>query len=787
MIYQLSQVSNRDTQVLYFYRILRQASAQGCELFRYDSPDVFFFGTPRQVTLDDSEMYEYSFSSTSKPGRVPYLEFQSDSESELKYIEQLTELEITKSGLILRGNTDKLTDKTLVYVYWVPSLDYINQIQAKIADLIDKLSKRKTDDASAINRLNLSSDFLIGMQSRVPDLVAIGTDGDGLIYDDSNYRLSGSVDEQLILNPTQDTISSILKSHTGTLIIKDNTNDSKVFQGFYGGCIKLSGKFKTLVLQSITSIILLTGITAEHLIIDNCPAVMLRESLEAEGESHEIHTMDVRNSYLTINQPVLIDLVGCYRNSTIVQKKGNVARLGFLEAGSVYVLDHPSDDNEIDILRTSAMQGLFYTTQAPVDKPYLDEIFLSQKSISFQRGQVEDPVPISKADVSIYLKRSAVSAPSSPEDSYLIYTPYTDWYWSGDDRVVGLIQATEVDGIGHTHGVYADAALDVIDIRDSLTENIAVWWGMNDLDKAADYAALYTNLANNSANIVFVCTLGYCPDSTGSGRVDGDQGQDLETFNQSIAAFNSVLSNELVDVQNIYVLDVDSYVHELVSVHGASWVTEDNYHYTADAYQAIEEWVVSQITNINPNVYPVLPGTTNAEKIWNWFGNSGISVTPELVAGVIGNFQQESYEAIDVLGTNNGFYGPWCESNIGFYNYLINRGYSFHPYTPNCSVADDGAIDAALVWLTEQSDSWVNWFMRVVNDVQDKEGEAGARAYAELFCVCIERCVGGADSIDDPGVYQIMKDYYGGTVYTYQELGSRRSNAASIYRQFMTT
>jgi hypothetical protein len=186
-------------------------------------------------------------------------------------------------------------------------------------------------------------------------------------------------------------------------------------------------------------------------------------------------------------------------------------------------------------------------------------------------------------------------------------------------------------------------------------------------------------------------------------------------------------------------------------------------------------------------VFPDAPTDTHAGVIWNWFKYAGIpnvSNRPELIAGIIGNCQQESYAAIDVLGCKGKFYGPWCESNAGFRNYMTSNGFTFHTYTTTPGDASN-AIPYAFTWLTQQSDSWVNWLAGVIDQVSSQTGEAGARAYAELFCLCVERCVGGSDAIQDPGVVQIMHDFYGGTTYYYQDLGKRRDNAAAIYHQFM--
>ena len=78
MIYQISQVSNRDTQLLYFYRILRHSSTQLSELYRYDNPDVFFLDKSEEVVIDDQVMYEYHLSATQVMNRIPYQEFKNE-------------------------------------------------------------------------------------------------------------------------------------------------------------------------------------------------------------------------------------------------------------------------------------------------------------------------------------------------------------------------------------------------------------------------------------------------------------------------------------------------------------------------------------------------------------------------------------------------------------------------------------------------------------------------------------------------------------------------------------
>lgn len=602
MIYQLSQVSNRDTQVLYFYRILRHAGTDLGAIYRYDNPEVYQLSQVVEATIDDKTWFEYHLSAKEKSNRIPYLEFSSTDEVELKHIEDLVEVEVKDNELILRGDTDELSENTSVAVYWLPSLAYIDKLQKQIESIIEDLKKRAKKDADLIDKMSVNAGYVMNLKGVVPNLVNIGEDEVGLIYDDSHYMLSGSLDEQTLVNPPQSVVSSLLKSHKGILIISDRLREDKVYQGFYGGCIRLSGLFKTLVLKDITSTLFLDNLTADRVIIENCPAVIFRKTLKEAGYSGKVIRLELRNSYLTINQSIEIRDIWCYRRSTVVMKAGKIHTIGFIEAGSTLFYDTPTSENEIELINGNQLQGLFYASNPPKSKLYLEEIFLAKKPISFQRGTVEDPVPISKAEVSIYLKNSGT--PGSGSGSGLggrIYSPFTDWYWSGDSRTVQLIAATGTDGAG-----YGGQALPTLQQVQSEIEsqgvqhNIILWWGVNGLGYgASEYANVYKDIANNVGDnaMVFVATVGHCPDGTGSGKCDGGAGQPLDEFNKDIEQFNEDLKSALSGVSNIHILDVAKYIKELEKDKGAAWLTGDNLHYKPEASQMIYDWVCSQITN----------------------------------------------------------------------------------------------------------------------------------------------------------------------------------------------
>lgn len=664
MIYQISQVSNRDTQLLYFYRILRHSSNQLSELYRYDNPDVFFLDKSEEVVIDDQVMYEYHLAATQVMNRIPYLEFMNEDEEELKHIEDLTEVEVKANELIIRGNTNKLTENTSVFVYWVPSLQYIAKLQEQIESTISSLEERYENDKNLIDNINVSSGYVMNVKGLVPNLANIGEDDTGLIYDDSKYRLSGSLSEQLLVNPPQSLISSILKSHTGDLQIRDNLGESKVYQGFYGGRIKLSGKFKTLVLKDITSIVLLSGMSADKIIIENCPAVMFRTDIKAEGKSRTIKRLEVRNSYLTVYQSIVIKSIWCYRRSTVVLKKGKITAIGFIEAGSTFVYDTPSSKNSIDIIDAHSLQGLFYTLKPPKDKPYLDDIFLSQKPISFQRGQIEDPVPISEAIVHIYLNQKGTSpgGGGGGTSDGKIYSPYTDWFWSGDSRTVGLKNVTGTAGEG-----FGGMGLSTLEenesgiIADAVGYNLIFWWGVNGLEDG--YPEVYTRIANSLGDkaTVFVGTVGRVM-NTGGGTLGTEGGWGdvtVDEFNKKIKSWNEKLKSELSGVSNIHVLDIWKFIEDLLDektelelAAGAG----NGLHYSSDLYQRIYDWVCSQITNVEQGDWMGKPtnGESDIMLIYDALRESGW--TKNAAIGAIANMKHESGWISHMIGYNSSYF-----------------------------------------------------------------------------------------------------------------------------------
>ena len=182
----------------------------------------------------------------------------------------------------------------------------------------------------------------------------------------------------------------------------------------------------------------------------------------------------------------------------------------------------------------------------------------------------------------------------------------------------------------------------------------------------------------------------------------------------------------------------------------------------------------------------ILPGNSRIEKIWNYIAKhapGGISDKPEIIAGILGNMQQES--GFDPFIRNGGgCLGliQWCPLHKDFHSQMKSKGYDkyYHktgtqPVTDDESIID-GAIEFELNFLFNSGD-WQS-FLNGLDAPQNKAGTDGARAYADLFLIKVERAVGGSDTIEDPGVRSIAPST------KYQDAEKRRDFAEEIFNKY---
>lgn len=211
-------------------------------------------------------------------------------------------------------------------------------------------------------------------------------------------------------------------------------------------------------------------------------------------------------------------------------------------------------------------------------------------------------------------------------------------------------------------------------------------------------------------------------------------------------------------------------------------------------------------------------GNTYEEKIWNYFVNAGIpgvSDNAAVIAGIMGNFKQESG------------YDPFVQNNLGYTGLYQGDTVTYKTFTPiynkiNQTVGSNywftssvGKVDShpsgptetailieldALTKNTPETGYGAS-FQNFVNNLGRVTNKTPS-SYAELFQVEVERgvcnnnkpgaeCHSYSQPITDPGVAQRAKEYYGklwpSNGYDYQGMHERMAQAEDIYKTYASS
>lgn len=186
-----------------------------------------------------------------------------------------------------------------------------------------------------------------------------------------------------------------------------------------------------------------------------------------------------------------------------------------------------------------------------------------------------------------------------------------------------------------------------------------------------------------------------------------------------------------------------------------------------------------------------LIGSDRAEKIWRYIvglGIDGLSNKPEAIAGIVGNMEAES-SFRPFVRNSGGCFGliQWCspgplfpylEAEIPNYSqYIHGSGTSESPSLTEDIIDTAIRIELNYLFNVPHGNS-ANLYTSRLGVPTNKDGVAGARAYADLFLVTVERAVGGSDSIEDPAVRNLAGNK------KYQNASGRRNSAERLYNQF---
>ena len=237
--------------------------------------------------------------------------------------------------------------------------------------------------------------------------------------------------------------------------------------------------------------------------------------------------------------------------------------------------------------------------------------------------------------------------------------------------------------------------------------------------------------------------------------------------------------------------------------------------------QNLDKYFTPQVDKIHPNsegydlfvdtIYNALPGgsvgilggDTNEEKVWNYFataGISGVSDNAAAIAGIIGNFKQETGVNPFTHTSGSAYYGIYQTNDQDMINEINNAGLSQYWGSDSAPQdAVDRAISIELDYLTKRNprfklDGYGFSFLKNI----DKAAHT-PEGYSDMFLVTVEGAVTSytvspythdSNYIEDDGARYVGVTWFsgndGGGQY-YQEAGTRRNYAREVFDKFSGT
>ena len=221
--------------------------------------------------------------------------------------------------------------------------------------------------------------------------------------------------------------------------------------------------------------------------------------------------------------------------------------------------------------------------------------------------------------------------------------------------------------------------------------------------------------------------------------------------------------------------------------------------------KAYDKWVKTIVDALPKNCSgggaDLLPGSTIAEKVWNWFvkaGIPGVSDNAAVISGIMGNLLTESGINPFMVGGNGDGFG--LHMNLSAYggaelhqevNNAVGKDYfKFYGWWSDETDADrvlndasvpQDAIDKAIDIELKRITGGGYWDSEFLPGIKDWGVANTPQGYSDLFLVTMERATGNPNPapITDSGV----ANHYSGM---YQDADSRRNNAQYIYDKYAT-
>lgn len=332
-MYQINEISNRDVSLLYRYRILREPADYLTAACDAGEPIIteIYQGEPTDSATEAGEaLYRFTLGIEDKAGYIPYLEFNSDDETDLRHLESIQYYD----DLALYGLRDRFNHPVQVKIYWVKSLANIQQALLKYTADLDSLGTESLKAAlNEYKSTNKHTAFISGNDSNLLEL----TGNAELDMQDSGYMIDTALEAQLLVNPSQELLMSLPRQLKHNINIMITDSELRYLSSFCGYSINIRGNGSWILRDLDSTVDFVSGSGSVKLW--NCRLVHFRNSITTDSDA-AVYTCDylyAHNSLVVLNQGVIsnVSLTGGSTLMAIPTSTGSTANLSLVSVAIV--------------------------------------------------------------------------------------------------------------------------------------------------------------------------------------------------------------------------------------------------------------------------------------------------------------------------------------------------------------------------------------------------------------------------------------------------------------------
>ena len=387
MIFDLNQISNRDTCLLYIYRILRQPSDLLKAIYTQTEPKVCQIqnGSESDVLYKGTLLYSYKLDADLTEDKIPYLEFECENENTLKQLVDFIQYDTDTQSLY--ATIPELTNTVTIKIYEVYSIHAISNTLALFYDSIKSLYADMDSIREEISDLNPQAAVIGG---RDDDLVEFYMDDDDteMRMRDTGYHIASALSSQRLINPTQELLSRLVRVLNGNIIIDITDGMHRVLDGFVNCTIFISGNGSWVFRDIMSTINIYSSQETTEMKFYNCSLVYFRHVKDLTQDSVNIKVKAV-SLYRTTAVGVQGELkeLSLNNNSVYVSITDLVKKLTYVGAGCTFATNSDCPDfNMSDIVGNVCIQG-YNTTQSE------NVLIMNGRTVGFNYNQHDFELP----------------------------------------------------------------------------------------------------------------------------------------------------------------------------------------------------------------------------------------------------------------------------------------------------------------------------------------------------------------------------------------------------------